>query len=286
MHANTEKQESVYEKRFANDERFPGLLHTCELGARNEISPHYHRNLELLHFWDHAVLVQCQEELICAEKGDIVVINSNLVHSCRLAHKEECSCTYECLYIDIGFLADFGIPIDEITFENHIRDSTCSQYFSAIDAAFFSDSPFAILKAKAEMLRLIVYLTEKYSHHKNIDDTARSNNDLVIQILDYISAHYAEDITIEDISKLTNYSNSYICRIIKKHTKKTIIEMVHFYRCHYAKQLLLKKQNTVSEIARQSGFSNLSYFSKIYLRYNGELPSETLRRESDENINL
>lgn len=63
-------------------------------------------------------------------------------------------------------------------------------------------------------------------------------------------------------------------RKLKALTNQTVIEFIRNYRLTKAAELLEKKSGTVSEVAYQVGFENLSYFSKVFLEKYGKLPSE------------
>lgn len=63
-------------------------------------------------------------------------------------------------------------------------------------------------------------------------------------------------------------------RKLKALTNYTSNEFVRKYRLERAAQLLAQKSATVSEIAFDVGFENLSYFSKMFQEEFGKLPSE------------
>ena len=58
----------------------------------------------------------------------------------------------------------------------------------------------------------------------------------------------------------------------------TVIEYVNILRCKEAKRLISEGQS-VSEAAIASGFNNLSYFTRTYKKYVGELPSSNKKTD-------
>ena len=53
----------------------------------------------------------------------------------------------------------------------------------------------------------------------------------------------------------------------------TVMKYVEFLRCRHAKELL-ESGASVSKTAVECGFSNLSYFTKVFKRQYGVLPSK------------
>ena len=52
------------------------------------------------------------------------------------------------------------------------------------------------------------------------------------------------------------------------------MEFLNSLRCREARILILSGKCNVAEAARQCGVENLSYFSRMYRRYMGVLPSQ------------
>jgi len=52
------------------------------------------------------------------------------------------------------------------------------------------------------------------------------------------------------------------------------INYINKKRMEKAKKLLSTMDTTISDIARQTGFYNISYFSKMFKKYTGLTPSE------------
>jgi AraC-like DNA-binding protein len=69
-------------------------------------------------------------------------------------------------------------------------------------------------------------------------------------------------------------SQSQLVRKLKALTNLTGNEFIRDFRLQRAAELLEKNAGTISEIAFQVGFENLSYFSKVFQEKFGKLPSE------------
>ena len=94
-------------------------------------------------------------------------------------------------------------------------------------------------------------------------------------IKDYIASHYQEEtLAIKDISQHVFLSSSYICTLFKNETGKTLNQYITDYRMEQAKRLLVDPRNRITDISAKVGYSDGSYFGKIFKKQVGMSPSE------------
>ena len=70
-----------------------------------------------------------------------------------------------------------------------------------------------------------------------------------------------------------NISARYLTDLLKLETGKTAMEFIHIALINEAKNRLRKKDKTVSEIAYDLGLENMSYFSRLFKKETGMLPT-------------
>lgn len=88
-----------------------------------------------------------------------------------------------------------------------------------------------------------------------------------IQIVyDYILKNYKDNVNLEDASKLISMTKSSFCKFLKKHAKKTFSEIVNSIRIDHACELIIETNNNISTIAFESGFNDISYFSRSFTK--------------------
>ncbi len=98
---------------------------------------------------------------------------------------------------------------------------------------------------------------------------------LVQRIERYLSAHYAEDIGLSDMSAELNYSASYLSRKYKELSGTTITEKLTEIRMEQACRLLTQDDAMkIYEIAEKVGISDPAYFTNTFMKYKGISPSE------------
>ncbi len=73
-------------------------------------------------------------------------------------------------------------------------------------------------------------------------------------------------------------STAYVSRIYKQYTGNTIIDILADKRMNKARELLVSTQLSVSEIAERVGYSNPTYFYRVFKKENGVTPNEFRRK--------
>lgn len=94
------------------------------------------------------------------------------------------------------------------------------------------------------------------------------------QMCGYIQTNYARPISLEDIAKAASISISEASRCFRDNMSMTPYEYLTNYRIMMAKYLLATTNDSILNIALQCGFSQSSYFSEIFKRKTGMLPSK------------
>ena len=79
--------------------------------------------------------------------------------------------------------------------------------------------------------------------------------------------------SVGDLANRLNISSRYLTDLLKIETGKTAIELIHIALIGEAKDRLRKKDKSISEIAYDLGFENMSYFSRLFKKETGMLPT-------------
>ena len=104
-------------------------------------------------------------------------------------------------------------------------------------------------------------------------------NKALHDILEYISANFADSITLSELSKRFSLSESYIARLFNKKLGTTLSEYVNTLRIQFACTLLRSSSMKLCEIAEKTGFSNQYYFSRVFKKIHGTTPIKFRKNE-------
>jgi AraC-like DNA-binding protein len=100
----------------------------------------------------------------------------------------------------------------------------------------------------------------------------------------FIIEHLGEALQLEVLAKNSGVSQFYLCKIFKVATGMTLTEFIGRLRIEWAKQLLLQRSLSVSEIGLDVGFNSLSQFNRLFSRYVGRCPT-VFRNEASGALN-
>ena len=106
------------------------------------------------------------------------------------------------------------------------------------------------------------------------NDRQNSRHKIVRQIQDHIDEHFAADITVKQIADTVHYSATYIANIFKNETGVTINDALTQRRMMEAVHLLKSGRMKVYEVCEAVGYSDVKYFSKLFKKSFGVMPSE------------
>ena len=106
---------------------------------------------------------------------------------------------------------------------------------------------------------------------------ARSNNQVthhIRKLEKFIDQHFAEKKKPSQYADLMCISAKYLSKVCKKGVGKTPGELVTERVVLEAKRLLIHSEKTVSQVADQLGYSDQSYFIRVFKKHTGTTPDQ------------
>jgi len=96
---------------------------------------------------------------------------------------------------------------------------------------------------------------------------------LVRQAMAYIHRHYAEQITRSDLAQHVAVNERYLTHCFQQELKVSPMSYLNRYRVRQAKALLEKSTRSITEVALAVGFTDISYFGRVFRQEVGISPS-------------
>ena len=93
---------------------------------------------------------------------------------------------------------------------------------------------------------------------------SQKDQNRISSIYSYISNHYQEKISLDQMADLVHMTPPAFCRFFKRMTRKSFVQYLNEYRIGNACRLLSNTDLPISEIAFTCGFSNLANFNRKF----------------------
>ena len=258
---------SVYENHQFEKE-LPVIFHLDQLEntVNESCFSNWHENIELIYCIEGEGCAVINSSPIEVKQGSVLVINSGDIHYIKSLTEKM---SYYCLIIDSAFLKEFGMDVEKTSFCERVTDVHGIAFFEKIITELEKKQPYYQAAVRGEIISYMAHLCRNYMQEKS----SAGCNSQIKRGLTYIREHFTEDLSVEQIAFQAGFSRFYFSRQFKNIMGMTVMKYVEFLRCRHAKELL-ESGTSVSKAAVDCGFSDLSYFTKVFKRQYGVLPSK------------
>ncbi len=299
-------REDLYETKQHGTADYPlALYHVDSQNMYLELVYwHWHEEFEYIIVTGGTARFLVADQDFILTSGDCLLINSNVLHRVKPYHN--CECTYCSVVFHPSLFLDTSNPV------------VCSKYLEPLTENH--QLKYCLLKANnadnepyINLLKKIIHLNEqrlfgyelstkallcqlwiealrsvlfRSSAPSQPDTQTILDEDRVKRILTYISLHYMEPISLEDIAGTAHISKSECCRCFKRRLHITPFEYLIKYRIYSAAILIAQNTDRISfsDIAIKCGFNSSSYFNKMFKKYIGLTPSQ-FRKDVNGDLN-
>lgn len=97
------------------------------------------------------------------------------------------------------------------------------------------------------------------------------------RVVHYLEAHYGEDLSLDALALAMDYNKSYLCAAFKKDTQQTILDCLNMIRIRRAAELIVYSDHSLVQVSQLCGFSSVSHFNRVFLKYAGITPGQARR---------
>ncbi len=115
--------------------------------------------------------------------------------------------------------------------------------------------------------------------------TAKPEN--LLQVIAFIEENLLSSMELGSLAKQAHLSKYHFCRVFKRHVGMNPMKFVAALRIERAKELLTKNDKTVSLVATEVGFRDLSNFIRQFKKITGVTPTtyRNLSKEEEASLN-
>ena len=245
---------------------------------------HWHKEWELIYVTDGKIDFIINGEHIPALAGDVILMPGATLHSASAE-----SCAFKCLNFGLYelvlnvlsvrdafrfFYRNIYIPRTHYTPDDGNICNIVREIFSAFGDNY--SEHFCRMSTLGNITRLFAYILKEryYSENTGTISDASDKTSQLKPVLEYIEAHFSEDIKLSTLSKIVGMNENYFCRFFRSLTKQTPINYVSHYRIEQAANMLTATNLSVTEIAFRCGFNDTGYFIKSFKKIKGCTPKQ------------
>lgn len=119
---------------------------------------------------------------------------------------------------------------------------------------------------------------------KGVFNDTKSNENIkhrqaVNFIIQYVEENYAQELTLNNLSKQVFISRNYLSDIFRNITGETFNNYLTKVRMQKARVLLMEGEYLIYEVAEMVGYKNVPYFSSLFKKHIGVNPSEVINKK-------
>ncbi len=253
----------------------------------SSISIHWQDTMEILLIRDGSGRVSIDLEKFSVKKGDICLILPGQLHSIDATPNS--SLKISMIQFPLSLLSGSIDNDDAFAFlEPLSKGEQIIPWLITPDYGWYDDfrqcfeemfqlqtfySAAYPLGIKSNLFRLFYLL---FYNEPSVKPKSRPQKSVVKtkQIINYITEHYSEPLSTEQMAKVCGFSESHFIKFFKSTIGITFTECLNSYRLSQASRLLLSNTDeTIMDTARQCGFNSISYFNRIFKKKYGITPS-------------
>jgi AraC-like DNA-binding protein len=238
---------------------------------------------------DGRTLFSMGDRMVELEGGDLLVVENSTLH-----HVVDFP-GFDTRVIVVSFRPEFvyslGSPSYDYTFltpfyaggEPRARilplpghPDACRSIRRLVECRFAApDTPLCRAGCKAFLLELLFELGQRFpaSEQQHLDFIRQQQRALRLKaVFEHVRERYAERLTVAEAAHMVGMSAPQFMKTFKKVAGMTLVTYVNHVRLANGSRLLRESDRTIAEIASLVGFSDQSYFDKMFKRAFGRTP--------------
>jgi AraC-like DNA-binding protein len=127
---------------------------------------------------------------------------------------------------------------------------------------------------EAALAQLVLLLVQVSRLAADVVGDLRMNEEpLLAEVFAVIERRYPEPLSLRDVARAVNLSPGHLATTVRRRTGRTVLEWITERRMVQARRLLAATARPVGEIAREVGYPDAGYFTRLFTRAHGTTPT-------------
>ena len=249
------------------------LLHAARV--THDYPRHMHEEYSIAAILQGTEITSCRGENHTAHPGELLLINAEEVHSNQSVGSEYRlikvrARTFQHIARDLGEPALTAPYFPELVVDDPLLFRRCLNLHLKLEqniSALEQESAFL------STMRLLLARTSKDCRARSVASRAGRELVYVRRVRDYLRSHYAENVSLTELTALTNLSPFYLLRVFHSHAGFPPHEYQTQVRIAHARKLI-RNGTPLSQAALETGFFDQSHLSRNFKRIVGVTPRQ------------
>ena len=201
--------------------------------------------------------------------GSAVVINCDSYHYYRTVSAEP----WDFYWVHFGSNSDgcMGTLTEQLKPVLLTDTSGMRRYFDDLEDVGHMGGLLTWAEMSHAISGMLLEMMRSLLHAKNVHQLRRKE---INQLAEYIRANYNQDLTIDNFIAVANLSKYHLIRLFRQQMGTPPYSYMHHCRINNAQQLLRTSDMSVSEIARQVGYTDSVTFIRHFKKIVGVTPTQ------------
>ena len=227
---------------------------------------HIHQLAEVAYILDGEIEVTVNNKTEIAKKGDIVFVPPFTFH--RFFSHDTPGVDLWLFMFSYSILSNIMhegemlTKYDRAVFtpSDEVRQLLLARIFDTKEELVYPD------ESEARRIRAFLYpvIDEYLCSAKIVEQTRGTGTDAVLKALNFMSAHFTENITLTDVASAIGYSESHVSHSFSSILEANFRECLNMFRIEYAKKLILTTNMSIVLISIESGFNCERSFHRAF----------------------
>ncbi len=249
---------------------------------------HWHLPLEIIMPVKGSYGIRCGKTLFDLREEDVLLVQPGILHECIAPPQGRrffCQVSLPAPLITAKMHSTIGLILPSVMLMTpEVDESLHAQVRQLLYLTYQQeDYPSALTQFTKylhilEIVHLMYLFFERYT-----PQSARSPSsklDTITQMdaaCAYITEKYAEDITLDSVSRIVGFSKYHFSRLFRAYTGETFYQYVNAVRMANAQIMLTDPSKSITDAAYGVGYSSMSSFIRMFRTFYGCTPSQYRR---------
>lgn len=247
---------------------------------------HFHKNLEFIYAVEGTASVTMGNQTYELKEGESILVFPYRIHG-FIAPKDSrlWVMTFSQDYIKAFYNPMIGKRAVDPVFA--LTDETKNFIDAKLITPLGKTAFYSSISKKRELtLKSCLYaICSEFTEQVEVVSDNQESETIAINVLQYISDNFRDDITLQSAAEALGYNYQYISRIFNQTVSFNFKTVLNQYRFEYALQLLRETDKPITDIAFESGFQSLRTFNRVCYEMFKTSPMQCRKKSKKEEKN-